>query len=174
MFTLINKIILPWNFPLGNCNGDACSRNGILGRGKYLQSSTGRYNLKLQENGNLEIFCENISVWESNTIDDNVKFLYFDLHGNLVLLGKDDSIVWSASIGQNAVKLLMQDDGNVVLYNNDGQSVWATRTKNKCYSHQGLKSSFYKTRFGKVLLWFSNSFGTTTLISIITIKALVP
>lgn len=110
--------------------------------------------LKLQENGNLEIFCENVSVWESNTTNDNVKFLYFDVHGNLVLLANDNSTVWSASIGPNAVKLLMQDDGNVVLYNDDDQSVWTTRTKDKCYSHKGLKLSFYKTRFGKVLLCF--------------------
>ena len=118
-------------------------------KGKYLQSSTGRYKLKLQQSGNLEIFCQNISIWESKTTTDNVDFLYFDQRGNLVLFGKDNSIVWSAAIGQNAEKLVMQDDGNVVLYKGDGQDVWATGTNDKCYSDKGSKSSFYKTRFDK-------------------------
>ena len=82
-------------------------------------------------------FCQNISIWESKTTNDNADFLYFDQHGNLVIFGKDDSILWSAGIGQNAEKLVMQDDGNVVLYKDDGRSVWATGTNDKCHSDKG-------------------------------------
>ena len=141
-------------FSLARCNGDTCSGNEILEKGKYLESSNGKYRLKLKVNGNLEIFCGNISVWKSKTISDNVKFLYFDLHGNVVLYGKDNSIVWSPGIGKNAEKLIMQDDGNVVLYKSDGQSVWATETKDKCHSDGGLKLSFHKTKFEKSFFMF--------------------
>ena len=51
-------------FSLARCNGDTYSRNGILEKGKYLESSNGKYRLKLKVNGNLEIFCGNISVWK--------------------------------------------------------------------------------------------------------------
>ena len=134
---VISFMLLFWKFSLANCNADTCARNGILKKGKYLQSSTGRYELKLQESGNLEIFCQNISIWESKTTNDNADFLYFDQHGKLVIFGKDDSILWSAGIGQNAEKLVMQDDGNVVLYKDDGRSVWATGTNDKCHSDKG-------------------------------------
>ena len=81
-----------------NCVGNNCSANGILKRGKYLESTTGICRLKVQENGNLEIFCQNVSVWETKTINNNVDFLYFDSKGNLVLFGKDKSIIWTARI----------------------------------------------------------------------------
>ena len=126
-------------FFIENCVGNNCSTNGILKRGKYLESKTGIYRLKLQENGNLEIFCQNVSVWETKTINNNVDFLYFDSNGNLVLFGKDKSIIWAAGIGLDATKLIMQDDGNLVLYKDDNQSVWSTDTNNKCHSDKGLK-----------------------------------
>lgn len=110
--------------------------------------------MKLRENGNLEIFCGNISVWKSKTISDNVKFLYFDLHGTLVLYGKDGSIVWSPGIGNNAEKLIMQDDGNAVIYKSNGQKVWATDTKDKCHSDEGSKLTFYKIKFEKSIFMF--------------------
>ena len=49
---VISFMLLFWKFSLANCNADTCARNGILKKGKYLQSSTGRYELKLQESGN--------------------------------------------------------------------------------------------------------------------------
>ena len=87
----------------------------------------------------MEIFCQNVSIWETKTIYNNVDFLYFDPNGNLVLFGKDESIIWAAGIGLDATKLIMQDDGNLVLYKDDDQSVWSTGTNNKCHSDKGLK-----------------------------------
>ena len=87
----------------------------------------------------MEIFCQNVSIWETKTINNNVDFLYFDPNGNLVLFGKDKSIIWAAGIGLDATKLIMQDDGNLVLYKDDDQSVWSTSTNNKCHSDKGLK-----------------------------------
>ena len=108
-------------FFIENCVGNNCSTNGILKRGKYLESTTGIHKLKLQENENLEIFCQNVS------------------NGNLVLFGKDKSIIWAAGIGLDATKLIMQDDGNLVLYKDGDQSVWSTGTNNKCHSDKGWK-----------------------------------
>ena len=107
-------------------------------KGKYLKSRNGKYKLKLQENGNLEIFCGAISIWQSKTVNENVDFLYFDVHGNLVLFGKDDSIIWSVALRQNANRLIMQGDGNLVLYREDSHSVWASDTNDKCDSNKGL------------------------------------
>ena len=45
-----------------NCVGNNCSANGILKRGKYLESTTGIYRLKLQENGNLDIFSKCVNM----------------------------------------------------------------------------------------------------------------
>ena len=126
-------------FFIENCVGNNCSTNGILKRGKYLEFTTGIYRLKLQENGNLEIFCQNVSVWETKTINKNVDFLYFDSNGSLVLFGKNKSIIWAAGIGLDATKLIMQDDGNLALYKDGDQSVWSTGTNNKCHSVKGLK-----------------------------------
>lgn len=127
---------------LDKCNGDTCNRNGILKKGKYLKSKNGRYKLQLQEDGNLEIFCRTISIWQSKTINEKVDFLYFDVHGNLVLFGKDGSVIWSVALGQNANRLIMQGDGNLVLYLEDNRSVWASDTNNKCDSNKGLKFYF--------------------------------
>ena len=62
------------------------------------------------------MFCQNVSIWETKTVNDNVDFLYFDPIGNLVLFGIDESVIWAAGIGEHATTLIMQDDGNLVLY----------------------------------------------------------
>ena len=79
----------------------------FLQEGKYLESTTGRYRLKLQVNGNLEIFCQNVSIWETKTVNDNVDFLYFDPNGNLVLFGIDESVIWAAGIAEHATTCKM-------------------------------------------------------------------
>ena len=145
-----------WELFLENCIGNNCSKNGILKKGKYLESTNGIYTLKLQENGNLEIFCQNVSIWETKTINNNVDLLYFDPNGNLVLFGNNKSIIWAAGIGLDPTKLIMQDDGNLVLYKDDDQSVWSTSTNNKCHSDKGLKLFLFllfliKTYFFTVL-----------------------
>ena len=129
----------------------------FLQKGKYLESTTGRYRLKLQVNGNLEIFCQNVSIWETKTVNDNVDFLYFDPNGNLVLFGIDESVIWAAGIGEHATTLIMQDDGNLVLYKDDSESVWSTGTSNKCHADEGFKFPLSFVFINTALKYLQNS-----------------
>ena len=67
---------------------------GVLKKGKHLQSNNGIFKLTLQENGSLEILCRNKSIWSTDTITDNVDFMYLKTNGKLVLYGKRKTDVW--------------------------------------------------------------------------------
>ena len=113
------------------CQGEKCSRNGILRRNKYLESSNGKYQLHLRENGNLVLTCGARAIWTSYTTNNTVDFLYFDEDGtNLILLGKDNSTIWRAPMTRLGKRLVLQDDGKLVLYNSCNRSIWEKGNKN--------------------------------------------
>ena len=105
----------------------------------------------------MEKFCQNVSIWETKTVNDNVDFLYFDPIGNLVLFGIDESVIWAAGIGEHATTLIMQDDGNLVLYKDDSQSVWSTGTSNKYHADKGFKFPLFFVFINTALKYLQNS-----------------
>ena len=124
---------------LENCNGDTCTQMGVLKKGKHLQSNNGIFKLTLQENGSLEILCRNKSIWSTDTITDNVDFMYLKTNGKLVLYGKDETDVWETDTSYSVFepqKLQLKNDGNLVLLDQFNSVVWASATDSVC--DQGL------------------------------------
>ena len=124
---------------LENCNGDTCTQMGVLKKGKHLQSNNGIFKLTLQENGSLEILCRNKSIWSTDTITDNVDFMYLKTNGKLVLYGKDETDVWETDTSYSVFepqKLQLKNDGNVVLLDQFNSVVWTSATDSVC--DQGL------------------------------------
>ena len=117
---------------------------GVLKKGKHLESNNGIFKLTLQENGNLEILCKNKSIWSTETITDNVDFMYLKTNGKLVLHGKDETDVWEIAVWGidtvfEAKKLHLKNDGNLVLLDQFNSVVWASATDSVC--DQGLQLS---------------------------------
>ena len=124
---------------LENCNGDTCTQMGVLKKGKHLQSKNGIFKLTLQENGSLEILCRNKSIWSTDTITDNVDFMYLKTNGKLVLYGKDETDVWETDTSYSVFepqKLQLKNDGDLVLLDQFNSVVWASATDSVC--DQGL------------------------------------
>ena len=112
---------------------------GVLKKGKHLQSNNGIFKLTLQENGSLEILCRNKSIWSTDTITDNVDFMYLKTNGKLVLYGKDEADVWETDTSYGVFepqKLQLKNDGNLVLLDQFNSVVWASSTDSVC--DQGL------------------------------------
>lgn len=112
---------------------------GVLKKGKHLQSKNGIFKLTLQENGSLEILCRNKSIWSTDTITDNVDFMYLKTNGKLVLYGKDETDVWETDTSYSVFepqKLQLKNDGNLVLLDQFNSVVWASATDSVC--DQGL------------------------------------
>ena len=112
---------------------------GVLKKGKHLESNNGIFKLTLQENGNLEILCKNKSIWSTETITDNVDFMYLKANGILVLHGKDETDVWGIDTIYAAFepqKLQLKNDGNLVLLSQFNNVLWASATDSVC--DQGL------------------------------------
>ena len=116
-----------------NCHKDRCIRNGILRKGKYLESRNRRYRFYLRENGNLVLTCDKRPIWISFTKNDNVDFLHFNEEGTkFILRGKDNRTVWSAFSSGQGKELVLQDNGMLVLYNFCNEIIWEKGNSQKC------------------------------------------
>ena len=99
--------------------------------GSSLKSLNGRYEFKMQEDGNLVLYCGKRVMWQTRTDNERIREgLKFQTDGNLVLYTQHPRrAVWhSNSHGTKASKLIVQNDGNVVLYTSEGELVWDTDT----------------------------------------------
>ena len=96
------------------------------------------FKLILQKNGNLEILCKSRSIWSTDTITDNIDFMYLKKDGKLVLYGKDeaDMCIWCENSVFEPQRLALQNDGNLVLLEQFNAVVWASATDSVC--DQGL------------------------------------
>ena len=100
-----------------------------LTKGQYIMSPDADSVLVMQDNGNLELYCNFKLVWSSNTSGNPDAYLKFDVDGNLVVYTKDGSALWSTSTsGSGADSLVLQVDRNMVLYKPGGVPVWSSET----------------------------------------------
>jgi len=101
-----------------------------LSVGQALRSPSGRFRLKMQEDGNLVIYLAERAqpMWATNTNGTGSQnYLIMQKDGNLVLYAKDGTALWAAGTeGQGGKRLLMQDDGNLVIYATGERAVWAS------------------------------------------------
>ncbi|XP_063687624.1 uncharacterized protein LOC134820906 isoform X3 [Bolinopsis microptera] len=124
----------------GYCKENACYKGEVdytaIKIGEELKSPNGKYTLKMQEDGNLVLFCDGYNaLWASDT--SNIKTvkggLRFQSDGNLVLYSPDRTALWSPnSYDKGVTSMVLQDDGNLVLYTDNREAIWASETFNKC------------------------------------------
>lgn len=111
----------------------ALSAGEQLQRNEYLSSSSGRFRLTLQGDGNVVLrdMTTGTSLWSTRTNGTAAWRLSLQSSdGNLVLRESDGSSLWSSGTSRSgAVRLVMQDDGNLQLFNPAGTSVWSTKTR---------------------------------------------
>jgi predicted phosphodiesterase len=127
------------------CEGctDALSTDGTLTTGEWLASSSGRYRLHLQSDGNLVLRdqSDGQARWSSGTNGQDATRLVLQGDSNLVLYTAAGAPVWaSKTVGSGATELRLNDDGTLALYQGTGV-VWSmpsnSSTGGKILSKQG-------------------------------------
>lgn len=96
--------------------------------GEAMRSPDGRYELWLQEDGNLVLYsAAGVVVWESGT--RGAVRLHNQADGELILYRADGVVVWSTgTAGVGSSTCWLQNDGNLVLYlDADGTPKWASK-----------------------------------------------
>lgn len=94
-----------------------------------LYSSSQRYRLVMQNDGNLVLYTQNNrALWNSQTAGHPGARAVMQQDGNLVVYDTADHALWDAHTGGHPGSgLVVQDDGNVVIY--DGSTaLWSTGT----------------------------------------------
>lgn len=99
-----------------------------LDRGESLSSSTGKFVLKLQDDGNLVLQQGSDVVWASGTDGQGIDRLAVQDDGNVVLYAGGDAKWSTGTNGNSGVRFELQDDRNVVVYGGDGQALWSSGT----------------------------------------------
>jgi len=103
-----------------------------LSVGQSVRSPNGRFQLKLQEDGNLVAYLADNEgqVWSAGTGGTGgSNYLKMQKDGNLVLYAKRGEPLWATGTGgQGGRCLMLQDDGSLVIYARGGEPVWASGT----------------------------------------------
>jgi hypothetical protein len=110
---------------------DTLSPGELLRPGDIIHSSSGRYHLGYQGDGNLVLYDENwLPLWASDTAGTSAGVVGMQGDGNFVMYDATNTPVWSSgdSFNHPGAWLGVQNDGNVVIYDVDGTPLWATNT----------------------------------------------
>ena len=94
------------------------------------RSSSGRYRLTYQSDGDLVLYDEQMRtrLWTANTAGTAPGQTLLQTDGNFVVYDSAGVNRWSSgTFGNFSAYLAVQDDGNLVIYGSDGQPIW-TRT----------------------------------------------
>jgi hypothetical protein len=97
--------------------------------GQSLKSSSGRYELDLQRDGNLVIYDwwnNHNAIWASNTYGQAVSSANMQTDGNFVIYGFPNAIWATNTAGDFNAFLILQDDGNLVIYRWVEEVEWAS------------------------------------------------
>jgi len=102
-----------------------------LAPGESIQSSNGRFRLRLQTDGNLVLYDDEAgpaALWATGTDGVNVTRAVMQGDGNFVLYAGANPVWATDTQGQPGAYLVLQNDGNLVTYNLGGTSIWSTGT----------------------------------------------
>jgi lysophospholipase L1-like esterase len=94
-----------------------------------LYSADGRFDLYLQDDGNLVIYEGSTPLWAAGVVGVKPSEVIFQPDGNLVEYDTAGKVLWqSNSAGRLGQTLFMQNDGNLVIYDGSSPSkpVWAS------------------------------------------------
>ena len=95
--------------------------------GESLTSTSGRYRLLYQLDGNLVLDddVEEVQLWTTGTAGTSAGQAVMQSDGNFVLYDSQMTPGWFTGTGGNAnASLVVQNDGNLVVYSADGQALW--------------------------------------------------
>jgi hypothetical protein len=109
---------------------DKLDGGGELRQGESLKSPNGRFELKMQQDGNVVLYDEAKPIWATNTQRDGAERLAMQDDGNFVVYA-DRKPVWSSKTpGNQGASLKLQDDGNLVVYppSSTTKPLWASGT----------------------------------------------
>lgn len=107
----------------------ASAFSGSLLRGSSIFSNDGRFQLTMQNDGNLVLYgLQNRALWASGTFQTNADRAVMDPEGNFAVYDGATRLWSSNTHGNPGSALVVQDDGNVVIYSPGGTPIWATGT----------------------------------------------
>jgi hypothetical protein len=95
--------------------------------GESFRSSSGRYRLTYQSDGDLVLYDEQMRtrLWTANTAGTAPGQTLLQTDGNFVVYDSAGVNRWSSGTSGNPnAYLAVQDDGNLVIYGSDGQPIW--------------------------------------------------
>ena len=90
-----------------------------------IQSTDGRFDLKMQNDGNLVLYHGSTALWDSGTWGNPGAFLSMQNDGNLVIYTTNGTPIWSRGCCVGGTRLVVQNDANVVMYQPNGGVSWA-------------------------------------------------
>jgi hypothetical protein len=116
--------------PAGFAQGNEM-RVGQTLRRQSLTSSSGRYTLVHQDDGNLVLYhnAQLRPLWASGTDGTRASICTLREDAGLVLVDGDGRRVWSSGMaGRPAARLVVRDDGDIVIEDSTGTVVWSSGT----------------------------------------------
>jgi len=109
--------------------GTSLLTNQFLLKEDYLSSGDGRYQLILQDDGNLVLYrlSDHKALWASGTNGKAVSKAIMQQDGNFVIYGYPNAVWATNTNGKPNATLIVQNDGNVVIYE-PTVPIWASNT----------------------------------------------
>lgn len=108
--------------------GNRLSGNRVLRQGQWLSSRNARFDLELQQDGNLVLYHGNLELWSTNTPQASDHRLFIQESGNVILANRFNIFLWQTNTIGRGVYALLQDDANFVVFNSAGTKLWSTET----------------------------------------------
>jgi hypothetical protein len=112
----------------GTVNSQLLAGETLLA-GHYLNSSNGRYSLRMQPDGNLVLRrrADMQALWDTHTWGNPGARAIMQKEGNLAVYSGTAALWWTSPWDRPGASLIVQPDGNVVIYH-DTRPIWATNT----------------------------------------------
>ncbi len=109
---------------------DTLGGGGELIRGQSLKSPNGRFELKMQQDGNVVLYDQSRPIWATNTQKDGAERLAMQDDGDFVVYAKRTPVWSSKTPGHQGASLKLQDDGNLVVHPgaSSARPLWASNT----------------------------------------------
>ena len=120
------------------CQDDTCSNGGgsvdVTLTGVVITSNNKKLELKMQEDGNLVLYCKigGSPIWNSSSYSTRPTVAKFQKDGNLVVSLSGRTKYSANSHNKGGARLVLQNDANLVIYTNYGLEIWSSKTGGKC------------------------------------------
>ncbi len=116
---------------------DILPAGGTLAVGKSLKSLNGKYEFKVQTDGNLVVYANGTAIWASQTNGNySIKELRLQPNGDLVLFDNSGGVMWRSGTGGNDVSntsyaryLMMSDSGILAIHGDTGYPAWSNAVR---------------------------------------------